>query len=112
MSRHSATVTDGRDSNAMSSPWPAIMTWVASTRHVGGAHTLGGRLFEHDLEGQRGQRVAGDDGLPDPELAPYRRAVSPLGVAVDDVIVDEREVVDQLDGHGTDDAGLLGCSRR
>ena len=77
-----------------------------------GAHALGRRLFEHDLEGQRGQRVPGNDGLPDPELAPYGGAVSPLGVAVDDVIVDEREIVDQLDGHGTDDAGLLGCSRR
>ena len=110
MARHSSTVTDARVSNAMSSACPAIMSWVAVDQAAGGEHPLRGRLLEQHLESQGGQSVAGDDGGPDAELAPHRRAMPALVVAVDDVVVDEREVVDQLDRDGARHADGLGAA--
>ena len=57
------------------------------------------RRLEEDLVGQDLQGVAGDDGRADAVHRPHRRPVMAFGVGVDDVVVDEREVVDQLDGH-------------
>ena len=39
---------------------------------------------------------------PDAELGPHRGPVPALGVAVDDVVVEEGEVVHELDGDGAD----------
>ena len=68
----------------------------------GSPHPLGGRLLQQNLERERDERIAGDDGMADTVLGPKSRAVPPFEVAVDDVVVDEREIVDHLDGDGTD----------
>jgi hypothetical protein len=68
--------------------------------------TLGGRVVEQDVLGQAQQRVAGQDGGPDPEHGPGRGPVPPLGVAVHDVVVQQREVVHELHGRGRGDAPL------
>ena len=58
--------------------------------------------------GQDLQGVTGDDGRSDAVHRPHGRAVMAFGVGVDDVVVDEREVVDELDGHraGHPDLGV------
>ena len=48
---------------------------------------------------RREQRVAGQDGRADAEHRPGRRPVPPLGVAVHDVVVQQREVVHELHRH-------------
>ena len=58
--------------------------------------------------GQDLQRIAGHDGRADAVERPDGGAVVAFGVGVDDVVVNQREVVDQLDGHssGHPDAGV------
>jgi hypothetical protein len=51
------------------------------------------------VEGERQQRVPGEDRRADAEEAPRRRAMPPGQVAVHDVVVQQREVVHQLDRH-------------
>ena len=103
---HCSTVTSRRLSKAMSSAWPAIMAAVASAKAAEAAAPRPNGGFEQHLVGQDLQGVAGDDGRADPVHGPHRRAVMALGVGVDDVVVDEREVVDQLHGHGARYADL------
>ena len=55
------------------------------------------RRVEHDLLREGEQGVAHDDGAADAEQRPDRRPVPALGVLVDDIVVDQREVVDELD---------------
>ena len=77
---------------------------VGQRRRRGGAAPDGS--FEEDLVSEDLQGVAGDDRRPDPVHRPHRRPVMPFGVDVDDVIVDEREVVDQLHRHRPGHADL------
>ena len=92
-----------------SSPaWPRRGAPAARTRSAVGSS-------RRTCSAKRGEGVAGDDGVADAVLGPQRRAVPPFEVAVDDVVVDEREVVDELDRDRADDAGVLvgpGGSRR
>ncbi len=61
------------------------------------------RRVEHDLLREGEQGVAHDDGAADAEQGPDRRPVPALGVLVDDIVVDQREVVDELDRHTAGD---------
>ena len=84
-------------------------------RHGGGQAVAGGKprirpLVEQYLMGQRLQGVSDEDRLADPEQRPHRRAMPPLLVAVDDVVVEEREVVHQLDGDGSRNTNLCGSA--
>src|SRR5579875_476167 len=66
-----------------------------------GPDTGGVRLLQEHLHRQGGEGVARDDGDPRAELRPHGRPVPSLAVAVDDVVVQQRVVVHELDGHGT-----------
>jgi hypothetical protein len=57
-------------------------------------------LLGHHLEAQRDQRVTGQDRHGHSEACPHGRPVPALAVAVHDVVVDQRRVVQQLDGDG------------
>ena len=46
-------------------------------------------VFQQQLEGKRGERVARDDRRTNAVLRPHRRFVTSLHVAIDDVVVDE-----------------------
>ena len=64
-------------------------------------------LGQH-LEREGLQRAAGEQGLVLAEHGPRGRPVPPVEVAVHDVVVQQREVVDQLDGHrGVEHGGLV-----
>ena len=56
---------------------------------------------------QAEQHVAGVDPLGDAVERPDRRAVTPLAVAVLDVVVDEAEVVAELDRRGAGEGPLV-----
>ena len=99
-------------SKAMSSAWPAIISpspsGSAATRRAAAARPG----VEQHLHGERQQRVADDDAVADAEHGPHRRAVAALAVVVDDVVVHQREVVDQLDGDRAGHADrLVGAAR-
>lgn len=68
--------------------------------------------LQQDLVGKREQRVADQDRLGRAVHLPHRVAVAPLLVAVHQVVVQQREVVHELDGHGAGDAGLRGGAGR
>ena len=72
MCRHSSTESESRRSEAMSSAWPAIIAWVASASRAAARTRSGRRLLQEDLEGEGGEGVAGDDGVPDAVLGPQR----------------------------------------
>src|ERR1019366_5898451 len=79
---------------------------------AGGPYPLRRRLVEHYLQSERGESITDDDGRPGTELGPHGRSMSAFGVAIDDVVVDEGEVVDQLDGDGAGHPDLLCRARR
>ena len=84
---------------AMSWHWPAIIRWVASASSAGGAHAPPGvAALEQHLQRERGERVAGEDCAAPRRRRPTRSAGAGAPVAVHDVVVQQREVVDQLDG--------------
>ena len=66
----------------------------------GGRRRAGSASSSRTWNGEREQRVADEDGVADAVHVPHGRAVVAVAVAVHDVVVDEREVVDQLDRHG------------
>ena len=76
----------------------------ASARAPGRGTRSGVGSSSRTWTGQGGQGVADDDGRPVAEGGPHRRPVPALAVVVDDVVVDQREVVDQLDRHCAGDA--------
>ena len=89
------------------------MAWVASASRPAALTRSGGRLLQEHLEGKRGERVTSDDGMTDAVFGPQGRAVPALEIAVDDVVVDKREVVDDLDRYGSSKArDLLGSRGR
>ena len=95
MSRHSATCTSSRRSKSRSAPWPAIRRCTAADRQRA-AHTPYGGVSSSrswaSTSSASPARIAGADA----EDRPRRRPVPPLGVAVHDVVVQQREVVHQL----------------
>ena len=74
---------------------------------LGASDSFGAGIFEQELKRQGRQRVARDQGGSDTELRPHRGVVTPFEISVDDVVVDEREVVNQLNGDGSDETGLF-----
>ena len=64
------------------------------------------RRLEEALLGERQQGVTDDHRLADAEQGPHRGAVTAFRVVIDDVVMDQREVVDELDRHGTRDPEL------
>jgi hypothetical protein len=62
----------------------------------GGRYALRGRLVEQHLERESHQRISSDDGVADPVLGPKRRPVTPFRITIDDVVVDERKIVNKL----------------
>ncbi len=73
---------------------------------AGGTARLHGAEFQQHLVGQGEQGVADEDGLGGAVHLPDGVAVPALFVAVHQVVVQQREVVDQLHGDGAGDAGL------
>ncbi len=71
---------------------------------AGGAAGLDGAQLEQDLVGQGEEGVADEDGLGGVVGLPDGVAVAALLVAVHEVVVEQREVVHELDGHGAGDA--------
>ena len=72
---------------------------VGRARQRGRAARRGERArLEQHAHRERLERVADDDRLADAEERPHGRAVTALAVAVDHVVVQQREVVDELDG--------------
>ena len=65
----------------------------------GGRDPLLRRVVQEDLVGEVVERIAGDDGVLHPERGPDGRSMPTDGVAIDDVVMDEREVVHQLRRH-------------
>lgn len=85
---------------------------VAVVRPAGRAARLDRAELQQDLVGQREQRVADQDRLRGAVHLPYGVTVSALLVAVHQVVVQQREVVHEFDGHRAGDAGLGRSARR
>ncbi len=78
---------------------------------AGGAAGLDGAEFQQDLVGEGEERVADQDRERRAVHLPHRVAVAALLVAVHQVVVQQREVVDELDGDRAGDADLGRGSR-
>ena len=105
--RHSSTESEATELGGHVLGLPGDHCLGGLGEPAGGAHPLGRGVFKKDLEGERGEGIAGDDGVADAVRGPDCRAVPPLEVPVDDVVVDEGEIVHQLDGDPADDPGTV-----
>ncbi len=84
---------------ATSSTWPPTSSRAVRVEQQRGRRGLRGVRREQHLVREREHRVAGEDRRRRAPDRPHRRAVAALGVAVHEVVVQQREVVHQLDGH-------------
>lgn len=92
----------------MSWACPSMSARLARVRAARGAAGLDGAEFQQHLVGQGEQGVADQDGLGGAVHLPDGVAVPALLVAVHQVVVQQREVVDQFDGDRAGHAGLRG----
>lgn len=96
----------------MSWACPSMSLRVAVVSRAGRAARLDRAELQQQVVGEREERVADQDRLGRAVHLPYGVAVAALLVAVHQVVVQQREVVHEFDGHRAGNAGLGGRARR